>query len=270
MNTDTTTNPYSEDRLPKKELWEQMVVDLELLLSPYKNKDIGLRIIGSKTQISEKTLKRMLKAESAPHGQTLQRFYEHFFKVVNDEENYKPIHLKIKEVLEKVVVYKKNKVDENLEKELQDNKVFRDLFLISRTGPIHKDWVIRQYGLFGLDVVKKMIHEDLLIEPEKNIFAQGPLSISKSSVTLKKVILDLINDHLHTEKLQEYGHNMAFYVMEGVNDHAVEEILGLTEDYKRKVAEVVLKEENKGENRVFATAVVDLMTIDERNKGKLH
>ena len=264
------SNPYLEGRLPKKELWEQMVIDLELLLAPYKNKDIGLRILSNKTQISEKTLKRMLKAESTPHGLTLQRFYEYFFKLISNEENYKPIHKKIKEVLEKVSIYKKHKIDGELEKELQENKVFRDLFLFTRTGPVYKEWVLEQYGLFGLEVVGKMIQHDLLIEREKNVYVEGALSISKSSETLKKIILDLIKDHLHTEKLQEYGHNIAFYAMEGVNDQSLEEILSLTEDYKRKVAAVVLRPENKGSNRVFALSVVDLMNIDEGNKGKLH
>lgn len=259
---------WPEDEL-KKALREQMVKDLEKLLVPYKNKDIGLRILSTKTLISEKTLKRMIKTESDPHGLTLQRFYEYFFKAFSEEEFLGPIHQYIRNELAKTFVNKKQKVHEDLEKELRDNKVFRDIFLVSRTGPISKDWIIAQYGLFGMEIVKKMLKDDLLIECEKNIFTEGTLSISKGSDTLKMIILDLISTHLNTQKLQEYGNNMAFYVMEGINELAVEEVLKQTEEYKKNVAAIILNVKNKGNQRIFVTTAVDLIQINE-SKGKLH
>lgn len=253
----------------KIKMRQQMTSDLAFLLSPYKNKDIGLRLVCEKTGISEKTLKRVLKGESNPHGETFHRFYEHFFKLNQIELPLTEIHKEIKEEYESTRTVKNQQLVESLEKMLKDNKVFRDIFLFTRTGSISKLWVQEQYGMYGIDIVSYMLKNDLLIETEKNVYREGPLVITKGSETLKTIIQDLVTDHFNVEALQEFDQNSAFYILEGVNEQVFSKVLMMTEEFKVALAKLIFDPESKGDKRLFVTTVVDAL-VDNDKKGNLN
>lgn len=256
----------------KSELRVQMGQDIQVLLSPYKNKDIGIRLLSEKTGISEKTLKRIIKQESDPHSVTIQRFYEYYFKINVDQNQYNAIQLQLQQELNKSVQQNKQRVDQDLEKLLATNKVFRDIFLFTRAAPISRVWVLENYGLYGMEMVALMLKEDLVVEKEKGIYCEGPVSVTKGPATLKTIIEDLITHHVTPENLQEYGKNMAFYMIEGVNEKTLNDVLTLTDQYKKSLAKLIFSPSSKGDKRIFVTSVVDeLKEKDGKEKtGRIH
>lgn len=242
---------------------DQMSIDIELLLEQYRNKDIGIRILSEKMNIGEKTLKRVITKKSDPHQNTIGRFYSYFFKVVRDKDKSHKIHERIKRYMAWENLSPQANCNYDMESILATNKVFRELYLYSRSGSITKEFVQEEFGRFGLEMVQIMLDENILIEIDRGLYKEGSVYLPKGPLTLKSVIQDLIKDHHDHEKLTEYGQNSAFYVIEGVTEKTRQKVLRQAEEFRREMINQMINQEEKGELRLFVLGVVD--TLKERN-----
>lgn len=237
----------------------QVKADLLELLAEYRNKDIGLRLISEKINIGEKTLKRLLNEVSDPHFNTLLRFYTYFQKAKGLDSTSNRAHAIIKKQIEKENLNEKESIHSEMETYLRTNKVFREIYFMSRAGHITKEWVSKQFGNYGLDILLIMTKNDLLIEADKGLYLEGPLKIAKGADTLKVIMEDLVKDHLDCENLTEWYKNSAFYGIEGLNEEAYRKMLLYIEDFKKNMASVFLDKANKGDRRVFFVGVCDVL-----------
>jgi len=243
------------DKESKLMIKDQMAIDLSVLLESYRNKDIGLRLISEKTGIGEKTLKRIQAAKSDPHYNTIKRFYDYFLKIatVRDEK----FHSYIKNLIEAQMSAPLKNEGTGLEARLLEDKIFRHIFLISRTGSISREWVIGEYGRYGMETLELMLKNDILIESDKGIYSQGPVGITKGPETLGKIICDLVSEHLRLDLLSLQGENSAFYVVEGISSQAKLEILNLIEKFKSDAISIAFDPDNRGDERIFLATVFD-------------
>lgn len=244
----------------KKDIQLQMSSDIELLLAPFKNKDIGIRIISEKTKVSEKTLRRIRELQTIPHQSTASKFYEYFFDVKGAELNDSIIHKEIRNFILSGHPAPHTEYNKNLEKILASDKVFREIFLYSRTGKITKKFVKDEYGKYGIDKINLMLAESILIEESRGIYIAGPLSIAKDHQTIKKIIEELVSDNLNPENLSELGHNKAFYTVEGVSDRSKQELLELMDEYQEKIMDYLYNKVELGDNRMFVVGVCDSLS----------
>lgn len=257
MNIEETTNSSNQKRNLKKDIQVQMSKDIQLLLTPFKNKDIGLRILSEKTRVSEKTIVRIKELQTLPHQSTAAKFYEYFFDVKGTEINDSIIHKEIRNFIMSGHPAPLTKYNRNLESILASDKVFREIFLYSRTGKITKKFIKSEYGNYGVDKINLMLAESVLIEESKGIFIAGPISVPKSMDTIKIIIEELVSDNLDSDKLSELGHNKAFYTVEGVSDNSKQDILKLMDEYQAKIMDYMFNEAELGDNRMFVVGVAD-------------
>ncbi len=248
-------------QLSKKELKlflrDQMIADIELVLAPYRNKDIGLRILGEKTGISEKTLKRVIDKSTAPHQSTVGRFYRHFFEVQGNDVDPDSIHGQIKSEILGNPAAPGASYNHKLEQTLETNKVFREIFLYSRTGRITKKFVKEEFGKYGLEMLDLMLSENILIEEDKGIYVAGSLSVPKTLKAIKTIVHELVEDNLDPELLSELGNNKAFYYMEGLTEDSKETLLKIVDEYQEKVRDFMFNEAELGDHRVFVVGALD-------------
>ncbi len=248
----------------KAELKVQIAKDLDELLSQYNNRDIGIRIIGEKTNIGEKTLKRIIGQESIPHTNTVRGFYSYFLKINPGESE---IHQKIQKLIAKESISTllssyDQESDSDLAQLLVENKVLREIYLYSRTGHITQAWVKNEYGKYGMEIVQFMLDQNILLEIEKNIYVQGAINISKTSAGLKKILEELVVEHLDKEKLEMHGQSSAYYMVEGISENAKSMILDKMEECKGNIAKIMFDKSNRGCQRVFVLSVLDELKFD--------
>jgi hypothetical protein len=229
--------------------------DLEKLLEQFKNRDAGIRILARKTQISEKSLKRFLEKSSEPHYNTIISFYKYFFEVFPEIESEK--HDQLKAFLKKEILSSTEKGKIELENLLRENPIFRKIFLYTRTGEISREWVVLEFGKYGLEILEKMIEENVVMETDRGIYGQGPVNVHKGPVTLKVIMKDLLSEHLNEERLSFRGLNSAFYAIEGVDLETKLNLIKESEDYKRRIAQILTSEFRPGSERVFIINCVD-------------
>ncbi len=236
---------------------QQMSCDLNLLLESYKNKDIGTRLISEKINVGEKTLKRILKLKSVPHINTIQRFYQYYFLLTNISSENHPLYKEINELIQIEELDNAKELNFYLEGLLEKDKVFRKIYLLSRTGVITRNWIQDEFGNFGLEHLELMLKNNILLEIDKDTFVEGSISISKGPKSVKSIISDLVEDHLSSERLSEKGLNSAFYMVDRVTEDAYESIIEITEQYKKNVAKLIQDKSNRGLKRIFVSTAVD-------------
>lgn len=240
----------------KEKVRDSLLLDIDILLTPYRNKDIGLRILADKTQISEKTYRRILDKSTIPHLSTVERFYRHFFDTVKDDQ-LENRHREVKSILGKESTIPGVTYNHQLEGMFEENKVLREIFIYSRTGLITKQFVKDEFGKYGLEIVDLLLSNNVLIEIEKGVYAAGSLSISKTTKAIKKIVVELIEDNLDSDKLSELGHNKAFYAIEGIDAESKNQLLQLMDEYQEKLMSFILRDAKPGNHRMFVAAAAD-------------
>ena len=250
-------DPLSNKTNIRLKICQQMACDLDQLLASYKNKDIGTRLISEKINIGEKTIKRILKLKSVPHINTIQRFYQYYFTLTSTSIDNHPLYKEINELIQIEILDNTKELNFYLEGLLEKDKVFRKIYLLSRTGVITKSWVQDKFGKFGLDHLDLMLENNILLEIDKGTFVEGSVSISKGPKSVKYIISDLVSDHLSSERLSEKGLNSAFYMVDRVTEDAYQTIIEITEQYKKNLAKLIQDRSNRGVKRIFISTAVD-------------
>ncbi|HAZ12213.1 MAG: hypothetical protein A2X86_03160 [Bdellovibrionales bacterium GWA2_49_15] len=246
--------------------------DLERILGTYRNREIGLRLLAEKTGLSEKTLKRIQSESSDPHANTLRAFYLYFFKMIQIGEEEAADYQLIRSIVEKeTMTFNGRSGDEDLRQVMASDPIFRQVFLLSRTGLVLRSEIERSFGLYGLKIIDLMLKHDVIIEVDKHVYKEGPVTVSKNGEIIKKVILECISANLDAEALNERGMNTAFYAVEGITPAAREQLLCRIDEIKQEIFNILADPAAKGEERIFVTMAMDtLQSLGQPNsKGDL-
>lgn len=229
-----------------------MAEDLIFLLESYNNKDIGLRIISEKTGISEKTLRRVRDAASDPHVKTVRKFYHYFLKVHNERrEDDTELKEALKGLIDSFEVGNQKRMNFDLAELLEKDSVFRKIYLYSRSGSISLEWVKDEFGKYGVDMVQKMLMQDVLVETDKGVYTQGAMSVARSHDAVRNIIGEMMNEHVTDEQLDMMNQASLFYVIEGVSRELKLEVGRMTQEYRNNLAKLLLEAKDKGDERLF-------------------
>jgi hypothetical protein len=207
--------------------------------------------------LSEKTLKRLQLGGCEPHYNTLRSFYAYFFKVVPgalESSNY----LVVKQLIEKSIFDKSEYGSIDYEDLLKENKVFRTLFLYSRCGKFSYQWVEREYGKYGLEILENMLTAGILIEESYRQYTQGPQTLNKGPQALIKIMQDLL-EHVSPERLAMVNFNQAFYVIENVDEATKNKAIDLMQKFKVEMIDLLINHSQPGTERLFVSGFLDTL-----------
>tara|TARA_B100000925_G_scaffold291479_1_gene279677 strand:- start:2618 stop:3388 length:771 start_codon:yes stop_codon:yes gene_type:complete len=241
---------------------DQVRKDLQYLLeNNFSNPSYGIRIISEKTNISKKTLQRIIKEETKPNQQSVMRFYEYFFKIAQPE-SMSIQHSWIKDYFLKVLTCHYGKLNEVLEKKLESDVIFRKLYIRLSMYSLSKAHIEKLFGSYGLSILLEMEKMSLLESVDNKWFKlRDDVSIAKSPSALKEMVIELNQDFVTTENLSEVNKNSVFYFCENISDSAYQTILEASEELKKTIRKILLSSDSKGDIPFFLTTSIDRMDI---------
>ena len=148
-------------------------------------------------------------------------------------------------------------VNSLLERRLEENSVFRAIYINSKVGVVNRKKIRSLYGLYGEKVLNEMVELGLLKLIERDMFKGTDVVIAKTPKALKRIIQELNEDHLDENSLSSINQNSAFYFCEKVNEDAFQMLLEVFEEMKKALKNILSDEKNLGDKPVFITSTFD-------------
>ena len=143
----------------------QVCLALNQLLSNYKDKKIGLRLLAKKIGIHEKTVLRLLKLENEPGYKTVIKVFRVFYNEYDDEK----LLCLLPDIIRDYIVQSSpqkitatNVYPSNADLEIQKNPVMAEIYALVGTGPIHEDEILCRFGQYGSEVLRRMAEMQMI------------------------------------------------------------------------------------------------------------
>ena len=239
---------------------------LNSLLSQFKDRKKGIRILAKKMGIHEKTLNRILNNENKPGYQTVFKIFRIFFNEYNDR--------KILELVPDVVrqyLIKNNAQELSEEKnystladlELQKNPIASEIYIIAATGPVSYDDIAIRFGQYGLEILKKMLTSNLLQEVHKDIFVKGVNHPTFSGETIIAVGSTMIASHAKIASGEELDKNFISFYAEGLSEESYKEWLAIDQMAHQKKFELTRNPQNLGPVRAFTFMITEKIELNK-------
>ncbi len=243
---------------------EQLASDLEKKLGSFHNRKVGMRKVSYESGLHIKTLNRILNKENSPNHQTLIKVYRYLFNTNSEKELLKLVPDQVRVVIEKKLNFNTPslKVDYfvDIEEEIYKDRVYSIIYCLAGAGKIERSYIGFKFGKYGLDVIDKMIQQDVLkTTTDVNVYILGNKRASFGPDTIKKVGLDLLQFFLSPEKSLELDQNFFGLYAEGLSESCYQKWIEIDQKaYDEKVA-LASREDSSGEIRAFTFNATDIM-----------
>lgn len=262
----------TEKRLQKKfaenkSILDQVVEDLLMNLTKFKDAKKGLKVVSRKTEIHEKTLSRIIAKENKPGYITLYKLYRYLLETDSDTEVLEKAPFCISEYLRKQNPKNTNKGIEfstNIAQEILQDRAWTEIFFMAGAGKVTRDEVKELFGSYGLQTVEKMRLAGVLEETSVGIYKLGQVQANLTAEILKTAGLRLTETFFKPEASDEQGENFMGLFAEGLSLEAYNEWLKIDEEAFNKKVALSKLEKNQGSHRVFTFMVSEKMLVGKR------
>jgi hypothetical protein len=251
------------------EVVEQVSIDLKKILNSsahFKNK---LRMIAEKMEIDKKTLLRISEKGSKPNYITVFKIYRYILNEFDDAK----VLLKCPEVIR---LYLKNANPQTLEKnvsytssidkELNSNPIFAEIYVLCSTGPLAIGEVEFRFGVYGINLVEKMLKINVLAESRKGEFILGPNQAILKPETIFSIGSHISSSYAKPENGYELDQNLICFYAEGLTEEVYNKWIKIDHEASKKKIELANKSESKGTKRAFTFCVTDTLDLKESDK----
>lgn len=248
------------------ELTRQVAEDLNRALDQFKNKKKGLRILALRMGIHEKTLKRLMSLENQPGYLTLYKIYRAIVPAPNDSELLEKVPKIIREQILKNNPQKHGQgviYNGELEQELISNRVMGEIYFLAACSAIRRDEISHRYGLFGLDVLNRMLSLGALKESSPHLYVLGPNQANYSPEGVKRLGINLIESFFDIERSNLQGQNYIGVFAEGLSEDGYREWHRILKEAFQKMIEVTKHPGALGSIRSFCFVATDIMKVEK-------
>lgn len=257
------------------EVQDQLIRDLEGKIKQYNNSKFAMRTISEKCGIHQKTLSRILNRENKPNHQTLVKVYRFLLNTHSEKELLEKTPKIIQEQLLKSLGQNKNKgrfdFFYDIEEEILKDRVYSIIYCLSGAGAVNKNFIGFKFGNYGLEVLDKMIKQNVLIPGQKpDEYLMGPTQASLGPDTIKKIGLDLIQFFLSPEKSLSLDKNFLGFFIEGLSEEAYQSWIKIDEDAFKAKMKIASEPGSKGQVKAFTFNATDTMDQYEKHLQTLH
>ena len=263
-------NASIENQYNSNLLKEQVSFDLEAKLNTYANRSAALSSFEKETGISRRHANRYLRKESTPQFRNLRIIYSFILNIYDYKTLINEVPNSVRDYLEK-----KNpsgsrlcSFDRDYSKDILDSPAFRTFYWkTADRGVLTEEFVLKEFGEYGLKVLKGMISRDIITEIVKGVYSSGPMrSFPINAEASKATSVSLIEDYFSPDSANEEGNNYLGFSVFKLNDKykqiALEKILNLNSELAR------LSELEQGPVTKQLFSVLCLDTMDKTNKFK--
>jgi hypothetical protein len=243
-------------------LRQQVAADLSRKLSEYRDPKKGLRIMAQIMGIHEKTLRRLMDCENRAGYQTLLKIYRALFNSNNDAQLLELVPAIVKRHLEKhnpKTFERHVSYTLDIERELNRDPVFTEVYFLAGTGGVTRDYVSFQYGQYGERLLMRMNEEQIVVSVGKGLFELGPNQATLGPETLKKIGLQLVESFLKPDEGDQLGENFHALYAEGLSEEAYNRWIKIDEEAYRQKIEIAKDPNNHGSRKAFTFLATDTL-----------
>lgn len=242
---------------------DQISSDLSKEVNASQNIRNKLRIMSEKTGIHTKTLNRILNKENKPTYFTTLKIYRYIYKTENDDLVFEQMPKSVLNFLKKGLRFtadKKNINNSVFENRLKTDPVFAEIYLLSSSGVIAKDEIIRKFGELGISTAEEMAFNKILQKPNTISYTLGPSQIQLSPESILHLGLISAKNYSKPQKAYEHDQNIMTFLSESLSEEGFRIwIKADTEAYLKKI-EVMKNSSLHGSIKVFSFNVSDTLT----------
>jgi hypothetical protein len=214
-----------------------------------------------KTGLHAETLHRLLQQQTSPTAVTLLKIYRHLLGVQDDRELLPRLpelargFLKTQHPI--LMQESRRSLREDLAEKLIANPVALEIYLWCGTGPVKRSALRARFGVYGLQIVDDLIHDQILMEVSAHEVAWGQVEISPTLELLHRAGLRLAEQYVRPHLGYETSHNHFGFFVEALSHEAYQAWLKIDAEAYRQKIELAQKPQSRGQIRSFTYSVVD-------------
>lgn len=265
LNTDDINNK----RKDSFDVRAQVSEDLKNKLSEYRDSKKGLRAMSALMGVHEKTLKRLIDCENKASYQTLLKIYRALYQTNSDTTVLRLLPPNIAEYIKNYKVkddFNSANITVDVDKELQKNPVFCEIYLLAGTGGVSKEYIAYNYGRFGEKILNEMIELEVIVAVSKYKFILGRNQASFTPETIKSVSIHIAERFSNPD--DSLGHNYQGFVAEGLSEEAYQKWLEIDQRAYLEKLEITKDPKNHGDIKAFGYTCTD--TLIEKDNERFH
>lgn len=247
-------------------LRDQVAIDLKNYMEQFSDPKKGLRLASIKIGIHKKTLKRLIDKENTPTYLTLYKIYREIFSIRNDSILLQMVPDVVKKELIKENpkdILKDIQFNVEVEDEICSDPVFMDIYFLSNAGLLTREFVQFKFGEYGMNIVSKMLNENILEVDSYGVFKQGTNQANLSPVTIKRSALYIINKYFTPSNCEDKGKNFCGIYFEGLTPEGFNEWLKVDYEAYHKKVELAKQYRDPRGIKAFTFAVTDSLSEEK-------
>ncbi len=253
-----TSTPIRARKPSEPSLQTQLASDLAAYLKKFPNKNFAIRILAKESGLNEKTIRRLLSEENRPTYQTTFKLYSIFL----EEEAYDKLLALCPAVVRTYLQdFSPSQSVANHTREakllelFQSEPVSAELFVMAGTGSLKQSEVEKQFGQYGLAILKRLLEAGLLLEVSK-----GTYSLSPKVPNLDGQVLKVLGEYFvrnFSKPREVMSENTISFYAESLNEDGLKAWLSLDRETFYKKLEIAKDPKYRGTNRVFSFVATD-------------
>ena len=258
---------HCDNRMEQSACLSRLQTDLDTALKEFPRVSTGIKILSMKMQLSDRTLRRVLKGTHFPSYQTILKVYRYLLGTYTDKETIS----KMPKVLSEFVSYEHDNstllnsasnFSYDIDLLLKNDSVFRSIYVETATGSIHKSKVSYEHGKHGEKVLLKMVELDVIQETEEDVYTSSINRGSLSIETSQSISQFLLENKFTSDKSNLAGENFYSLFFEGVNLETYNEMLKIDWQAMQAKKKLLKNKDNRGSVKCWTLTFTDTLSTD--------
>ena len=239
--------------------------DLKEALKEYPRESTGIKLIANKMDVSERTLRRIMKGTHTPNHGTILKIYRDLLGASTAQETI----LKAPKIFGDLVkreydnyslANKEAKFTAEIDHLLLSDSVFRSIYIETGTGTVTREKIGYMHGEVGLKVLDSMLAMDVICEISENVYSSSKNRANLHNETMQSLAMFLLQNHYNSEKSDVRGQNGISVYFEGLTPEAYNEILKIDWEAKDKKLKILKDPKSAGSIKAWSITVTDTLS----------
>lgn len=241
--------------------------DIQNYLNDFPNRNYGIRCLAKYSELNEKTIKRIIEGQSIPSYQSIFKLYTVFLNTCNEEEIIANVSPEIADILKKS---NPKALRKSVHSQVDLYQIFKtyplagEIFILAGTQAISLNAIAYRYGQYGVEILEKMVKEDILIEVNSREYQLNSNLPHLDGKTIKELGLRLTQTFSDPEKSHEMKKNVLSIYAEALNQAGIEEWLKIDTDAFRQKVAIAKQKEYQGHIPYFTFSVSDNLSLGKK------
>lgn len=240
--------------------------DLNVYLDQGNDRQKRLNFLSKKLEIHKKTLQRISVKENKPSYATIIKLYRFLFNVDSDQKVLEMVPKVIREFLQKSFPEKmidNSNYNENSLRIFNENPVAFEIYLLAAIKGVSSVDLKNKYGEYGLNIVKKLVTEKLVVEATPEFYSEGQRKFTYSPEMVIQAGKICVQAFAKPSSGYQVDKHFAGFYYEKLTPEAYLEWMQIDRQAMQKKIELAQRKESVGSIPVFGFSIVETLLAEE-------